>query len=144
MIQGTGLVAAHLYNLFTGLHPNFGIKRNLISTPNWVKKMVGTQDVVERPYGTASMPGVAKEAAWGLDMSWKRFGPGRTLGGEGASVERQRPTPGVLAAMIMGVFVVVCLLLGYFFVLHGGPDGWFPGWESGALEDTTTISGASK
>ena len=36
--------------------------------------------MVERPYGTVSMPGVAAEAAWGLDMSWRRFGPGAYVG----------------------------------------------------------------
>ncbi|TVY91781.1 Derlin, partial [Lachnellula willkommii] len=77
MIQATGVAAAHLYDFLMGLYPNFGIKRNLISSPGLVKRVFGTQTQVERPYGSAYMPGVAGEAAWGLDLSWKRFGPGR-------------------------------------------------------------------
>ena len=137
MTQGTGLVAAHVYDLLTGLYPNFGIKRNLITTPGFLKKMFGTQSVVERPYGTVST-GVVGEAAWGLDMSWRKFGPGRTLGGEGSVTERQRPTGMVLAVMVMGGFLVVCGLLWYFFVLHGAPDGWLSGVDVGRL-----ASGAS-
>lgn len=76
-VQATGVVAAHFYDLQTGLYPNSGIKRNLVSTPKWLKKMIGTQSVVERPYGTVFVPGPA-QSAWGLDMSWKRFGPGHT------------------------------------------------------------------
>jgi Derlin-2/3 len=79
---------------------------------------------VDRPYGTALNAG-AGEAAGGLDLSWRRFGPGRTLGGEGASVERQRPKGWVLAVMVMGGFVAVCCFLGYLYVLHWAPDGWF-------------------
>jgi Derlin-2/3 len=95
--------------------------------------MFGTQDVVERPYGTVFMPGVAGEAVWGLDLSWRRFGPGRTLGGEGSSTERQRPRGCVLAAMVMAGLTVVCCLLGFLFVLHGPPDGWLLGVDVGGL-----------
>ncbi|TVY71328.1 Derlin-1.2 [Lachnellula suecica] len=125
MIEATGLVAAHLYDLLTGLYPASGIKRNFITTPGWVNKMFGTQHVVERPYGTVWMPRVAGETAWGLDMSWKRFGPGRTLGGEGASVERQRPKGLILAAMVMGGFLVLCCIVGLLFLRYGDPSGWF-------------------
>ncbi|KUJ18898.1 uncharacterized protein LY89DRAFT_706486 [Mollisia scopiformis] len=121
MIQATGLAAAYLYDLLTGLYPNFGIKRNLITTPGWVKKMFGTQNVVERPYGTASTP-AAGETAWGLDLSWKRFGPGRTLGGEGSSEVRQRPRGCILAVLVTGAFLVICGLLGWFF-FHGAQSG---------------------
>lgn len=124
VIEATGLVAAHLYDYLTGLYPNFGIQRNLITTPGWIKKMFGNQSVVERPYGSVTNTAANNKAAWGLDLSWKRFGPGRTLGGEGVSVERQRPGGMALAAMIMGGFFVICLILGYFFMLHGGLNGW--------------------
>jgi Derlin-2/3 len=113
--------------------------------------MFGSQNVVERPYGTVSMPGVAGKAAWGLDMSWRRFGPGRTLGGEGSSTERQRPRGCVLTAIIMGGFVVVCGILGFLFVLYGAPDGWLSGVDTGRLAsgtprfgDNTATSGADK
>ncbi|TVY49022.1 Derlin [Lachnellula occidentalis] len=134
MIQATGLAAAHLYDFLTGAYPNFGIKRNLISSPALVKRLFGTQTQVERPYGTAHMPG-AGEPAWGLDLSWKRFGPGRTLGGEGsaAGAERQRPTGLALAAMVMGGFLVVCGFLALLFVQHGDPRSWFSGVRAGEV-----------
>ncbi|TVY39569.1 Derlin [Lachnellula subtilissima] len=135
MIQATGVGAAHLYDFLSGLYPNFGIKRNLISSPGLVKRVFGTQTMVERPYGTANMPGVAKEAAWGLDLSWKRFGPGRTLGGDGSAsgVERQRPTALALAAMVMVGFLVVCGFLAVLFVQHGDPRAWFSGVNTGGV-----------
>jgi len=123
MIQATGLAAAHFYNLMTGLYPNFGIQRNLITTPGFMTKIFGTQDVVQRPYGTA-MPGVTGQAAWGLDLSWKRFGPGRTLGGEDSSTTRQRPKGWVLASMVMVGFLAFCCFLGFLFVMYGAPQGW--------------------
>lgn len=150
LIQATGLVAAHIYDLLTGLYPNFGIKRNLITTPLWVKRMFGTQNVVERPYGTAAMPGVTGKAAWGLDMSWQRFGPGRTLGGEGSSAERQRPRGCILTMIMMSGFLVVCGFFGFMF-LQGVPDGWFSGVDVGRSSsgisrfgDKTAASGAAK
>jgi Derlin-2/3 len=94
MVQATGLAAAHLYDLLTGLYPQFGVRGNLITTPGFVKKMLGTQGVVDRPYGSNSVPG-GGEAAWGVDLSWTRFGPGRTLGGEGSSTERARVRRGL-------------------------------------------------
>lgn len=131
MIQATGLVSAHLYDLLTGLYPRTGIKRNFIETPAFVKKMFGTQAVVDRPYGTV-ITGVLGESAWGLDMSWKRFGPGRTLGGEAGSVERQRPQGLVLAAIVMGGFVAVCLFLfgSWWLFYPSGPHGPFVGKAS--------------
>jgi Derlin-2/3 len=120
MIEATGLVAAYVYDLMTGLYPDSGIKRNLITTPRWMNKMLGTQRVVERPYGSIVVPG-GGESAWGLDLSWKRFGPGHTLGGEGSRTGRQRPKGLALAAMVMGAFIFLCLLLGYLFLQ---PDTW--------------------
>jgi len=78
--------------------------------------MFGTQGVTQRTYGTGFAPpngaGAAGKAAWGLDLSWRRFGEGRRLGGEGESSEvRQRPKGLALAAMVMvGLFSSVdCL-----------------------------------
>ena len=79
--------------------------------------------MVPRPHGTVYLPG--SKAAWGLDLSWQRFGPGRRLGGEGPSAERRRPRGCVLAAMVMGGFIVVCGFLVFFVLQHGGPDHWF-------------------
>jgi len=98
-----------------------------------VKKIFGTQDVVDRPYGTV-LTGAQGEQAWGLDLSWKRFGPGRTLGGEGSGAEtrRQRPTGLTLAVMVTVGFIVVCACLGFWFVLNGAPSpqDWFSGSKS--------------
>jgi Derlin-2/3 len=137
MVQATGLAAAHVYDLLTGLYPNFGIKQNWITTPALVKKMFGTQSVVERPYGTVVSGGVAAQTPWGLDLSWKKFGPGRTLGGEGASVERQRPRGFALAVMVMGGFLVLCLVVGLLFMQHGGFYSWFSGADGEKLVDET-------
>ncbi|KAL2071213.1 hypothetical protein VTL71DRAFT_12448 [Oculimacula yallundae] len=126
LIQGTGLLAAHLYDLLTGIYPSSGIQDNYIQTPKWMTKACGTQDVVHRPYGTVTM-GVQGKKAWGIDLSWKRFGPGRTLGGEGESeVNDGRRLKGLmLAAVVMGCFLVVCAVSGYLFV-YG-----LPGWAAG-------------
>lgn len=129
IVQATGLAAAHLYDLLGGLYPSSGIKRNLISTPDWVKRMFGTQSVIERPYGSVFMPtsrtGATGEAAWGLDLSWKRFGEGRRLGGEGeSSLPSQRPKGWVLAVIGLAAYIIICGLLGFFFFLNGVPDGW--------------------
>lgn len=94
--------------------------------------MFGTQGVTQRPYGTVFAPpngaGAAGEAAWGLDLSWKRFGEGRRLGGEGESSSgvRQRPRGLALAAMVMVGVVLICGLLGFLFYRHRAPDGGGP------------------
>ena len=61
------------------------------------------------------------------------MGQGRTLGGEGSNAERQRPRGCVLAAIILAGFVVVCGFLGLLFVLHGAPNGWLSGLDTGRL-----------
>ncbi|TVY20003.1 Derlin-1.2 [Lachnellula arida] len=145
MIQATGVAAAHLYDFLTGLYPNFGIKRNLISSPGLVKRGFGTQTQVERPYGSAYMPGVAGEAAWGLDLSWKRFGPGRTLGGDGSAsgAERQRPKGLALAAIVMAGFLVVCGFLALLFVQHRDPRAWFSGAHAGGVSQIEGVGGGA-
>lgn len=141
LIQGTGLAAAHLYDLLTGLYPSTGIERSLLPTPGWVMKVFGTQDVVNRPYGTA-VTGATGKAAWGLDLSWKRFGPGRTLGGEGAGAEPERPKGLVLAAIVMAIFLLVCGVSGYLFV-YGSP-GWAPVVDGGEVPGSTSPVGNGK
>jgi Derlin-2/3 len=137
MIQGTGLLAAYTYDLLTGLYPKSGIKRNWISTPAWMKRIFGTQAVVERPYGTVFAP-----ASWGVDMSWKKFGPGRALDGRTVEVEgdsateaSHRPTGLALAALVVGSFLVFSTLIGMFLV-YGVPDGWFSGVDVGKMLDS--------
>jgi Derlin-2/3 len=106
--------------------------------------MFGTQGVTERPYGTVFAPanaaGATGQAAWGLDLSWRRFGEGRRLGGEGeSSVVRQRPKGLILAAIVMVGFVVICGLLGFLFLLHGAPDGWFMAGGAGRSVSATSL-----
>lgn len=69
------------------------------------------------------------EAAWGLDLSWKRFGPGRTLGGEGVAPERVGVSAWSLAALVVGGLVVVCVVLGFLFVQRGSEfsSAWLSG-----------------
>jgi Derlin-2/3 len=107
-------------------------------------RIVGKQSVVERPYGTVFVPSTTGETAqtvWRLDLPWQRFGPGRRLGGEGASAEPQRPTGCVLAAMVIGGFLVVCAVLSLLFVRHGSPNGWVSGLDSGWLASSLSHSG---
>ncbi|RDW59539.1 hypothetical protein BP6252_12626 [Coleophoma cylindrospora] len=142
MVQATGLIAAHLYDLLTGLYPSLGIKSNLIPTPAWAKKIFGTQAMMQRPYGTVFMPtggaSTTGSAAWGLDLSWRRFGEGRRLGGEGeSSLPSQRPRGLVLAAMVMAAFMVICAFLGLWFFWDGVPDGWRSAIGAGRSPGTT-------
>ncbi|CZT41653.1 related to F-LANa protein [Rhynchosporium secalis] len=137
LIQATGLAAAHLYDLLSGIYPSSGIENSYIQTPKWMTKICGTQDVVVRPYGTASSMGVPTKKAWGIDLSWKRFGPGRTLGGEGEGEgeDETRLKGLMLAAIVMGCFLVVCAVLGYKFVY--GLPWWVSGVEGGQITGTT-------
>lgn len=104
--------------------------------------MFGTQSAVERPYGTVFMPpnggGATGKAAWGLDLSWRRFGEGRRLGGEGeSSLGSQRPRGLVLAAIGTAAFVAICGLLGFLFFWYGAPDGWLSTNGIGKSSSTT-------
>jgi Derlin-2/3 len=106
--------------------------------------MFGTQGVTQRPYGTVFAPpngaGAAGEAAWGLDLSWRRFGEGRRLGGDGeGGGVKQRPRGWVLTAMVMVGLVIICGLLGFLLYLHQAPDG---GW-SAAIDVARLLSGTS-
>lgn len=89
--QGTGLVAAHLYDFLTRLWPTFGGGRNLITTPSFVRRMFQTTEasVVDRAYGTAFVPaqrtsGSASGSSPGgvLPESWRNRGSGHRLGGD--------------------------------------------------------------
>ncbi|KAL2076149.1 hypothetical protein VTL71DRAFT_1092 [Oculimacula yallundae] len=88
-IQGTGLVAAHLYDFLTRLYPTFGGGRNLVPTPAFVKRMWQTTapEIGNRSYGTAFAPAqraAASGSATGgvLPESWRDRGSGHRLGGD--------------------------------------------------------------
>ena len=87
--QGTGVLAAHLYDFLTRLYPTFQGGRNYIQTPNVIKRLFGADQttVTNKPYGTSIRPGQAlpqqPTTGWGsgLSGSWGGRGQGRRLGG---------------------------------------------------------------
>jgi Derlin-2/3 len=87
--QGTGVVAAHLYDFLTRLYPTFQGGRNYIQTPNVIKRLFGADQTTttKKPFGTSIRPGQAlpqqPTAGWGsgLSGSWGGRGQGRRLGG---------------------------------------------------------------
>lgn len=92
MAQGTGLLAAHLYDFLTRLWPTFGGGRNYIFTPNFVKRWFGGDrpNINVRGYGTAyrqaTAPPPSRGTSSGLGAfsggSWLGRGQGRRLGGD--------------------------------------------------------------
>jgi Derlin-2/3 len=90
-IQATGLVAAHLHDFLTRIWPTFGGGRNLVPTPEFIKRRYQTTQptVTSRPYGTAfAQPqradsGPASGSSAGvLPESWRNRGSGHRLGGD--------------------------------------------------------------
>ncbi|PQE16614.1 centromere microtubule-binding Cbf5 protein [Rutstroemia sp. NJR-2017a BBW] len=90
-IQATGLIAAHLHDFLTRLWPTFGGGRNLVPTPEFIKRRFqSTQPTVtSRGYGTAFAPpqrndsGSASGSSGGvLPESWRSRGSGHRLGGD--------------------------------------------------------------
>lgn len=87
--QGTGVLAAHLYDFLTRLYPTFQGGRNYIQTPNMIKRLFGADQttITNKPYGTSIRPGQAlpqqPTTGWGsgLSGSWGGRGQGRRLGG---------------------------------------------------------------
>ncbi|KAM3072007.1 hypothetical protein ACMFMG_008473 [Clarireedia jacksonii] len=90
-VQGTGLIAAHLHDFLTRIWPTFGGGRNLVPTPEFIKRRFQTTQptVASRPYGTAFAPsqrndsGSASGSSSGvLPESWRNRGSGHRLGGD--------------------------------------------------------------
>ena len=89
-IQATGLVAAHLHDFLTRIWPTFGGGKNLVPTPQFVKRMfeTTTATVDNKAYGTAFTPAQRATASTSgssggvLPESWKSRGSGHRLGGE--------------------------------------------------------------
>ncbi|KAE9372521.1 hypothetical protein N431DRAFT_243181 [Stipitochalara longipes BDJ] len=67
LILGTGVFAAHFYNLLIGQYAaHGGPSRNLLPTPAFLFKLFGRQAEVQRPYGTVLNANVASgSAGWG-------------------------------------------------------------------------------
>jgi len=91
MTQGTGLLAAHLYDFLTRIYPTFGGGRNFIRTPALVKRWFGAERpaIQVRGYGTSFRPatqppsrGASSGYAGGFSGMWGSRGQGRRLGGE--------------------------------------------------------------
>ncbi|KAI4107573.1 MAG: hypothetical protein L6R37_001533 [Teloschistes peruensis] len=90
MMQGTGVVAAHLYDFLTRLYPTFGGGRNYIQTPGFVRGWFGggNERTQRKGYGTAyaassqqpSRPASGFSTAF--SSPWSSRGQGRRLGGE--------------------------------------------------------------
>ena len=94
--QGSGLVAAHLYDFLTRLWPTFGGGQNFIQTPAFVKRWfeTGRARSTTRPYGTAftsrstgPQPVRGTTSGFssgfgGMSSSWGSRGAGRRLGGD--------------------------------------------------------------
>ncbi|KAI4208201.1 MAG: hypothetical protein LQ348_000264 [Seirophora lacunosa] len=53
--QGTGIIAAHLYDFLTRLYPTFGGGRNYLKTPAFIRRWFGGVDqrAQRKGYGTA-------------------------------------------------------------------------------------------
>ncbi|KAH7152344.1 centromere/microtubule-binding protein cbf5 [Dactylonectria estremocensis] len=86
LLQLEGLVAAHLYDFFARIWPEFGGGPNLLTTPAFVTRLVQTPRILERGFGTAiraedsasgSSSGVSKGP---LPDSWRTRGRGQRLG----------------------------------------------------------------
>ena len=91
MIQGTGLLASHLYDFLTRLYPTFGGGRNYISTPGFVKRWFGgdRQIVKVKGHGTAFRSATTQPSSRGISTgiggfsgTWGTRGQGRRLGGD--------------------------------------------------------------
>ena len=91
--EGTGLIAAHLYDFLTRIYPTFQGGRNWIQTPRVIREAFGSDRPSwnHRPYGTSYRPGEqrqttqqASSTGWtsALGSSWGSRGAGRRLGGD--------------------------------------------------------------
>lgn len=133
LIQGTGLVAAHAYNFLTGLYSTHGgPSRNLLPTPEFLRKLLGTQAEVVRPYGIVlnanapsnSASNGAGTSAWGV--GWGKWGKGQRLGGDAeGGVPIQRGRSHLVNVLVVIGCVVVALGLGVVFMMHRDPEGWW-------------------
>jgi Derlin-2/3 len=81
IIQATGLIAAHLHDFLTNLWPRFGGGRNLLPTPNFVKRMFKFRRITEKGTYTVYTPTPKPGSSLGGIEAWRHRGPGHTLGG---------------------------------------------------------------
>lgn len=90
MIQGSGILAAHLYDFLTRLYPQFQGGRNWVQTPTFIKRLFGADRTssTRKAYGTSFRPGQhmpqQQSSGWTSSFSsngWTGRGQGRRLGG---------------------------------------------------------------
>lgn len=87
--QGTGIIAAHLYDFLTRLYPTFQDGRNYLQTPAIINRLFGSEQttVTNKGFGTAIRPGQPAQqqastgSASGRSGGWGSRGQGRRLGG---------------------------------------------------------------
>ena len=92
MIQGTGLLAAHLHDFLTNIYPKYGGGRNLLETPGFLVRFFANPmpSIIRRGYGTSITSGQPQSRGTSsgfsagnvLPESWKARGSGHRLGGE--------------------------------------------------------------
>jgi hypothetical protein len=92
LVQGMGIVAAHLYDFLTRLYPTFQGGRNWIQTPVVIKRAFGAErtSFSHKRYGTSVRPGQTlpqqplSNRGWtsGFSGSWGGRGQGRRLGSD--------------------------------------------------------------
>ncbi|KAL8764239.1 MAG: hypothetical protein Q9184_000208 [Pyrenodesmia sp. 2 TL-2023] len=88
--QGTGIIAAHLYDFLTRLYPTFGGGRNYLKTPAFIRRWFGGVDqrTQRKGYGTAyppqpqAPPRPASGISTAFSSPWSSRGQGRRLGGD--------------------------------------------------------------
>ncbi|KAI4154314.1 MAG: hypothetical protein L6R39_001418 [Caloplaca ligustica] len=88
--QGTGIIAAHLYDFLTRLYPTFGGGRNYLQTPAFIRRWFGGKNLrtQHKGYGTAYAPQAqppsrpASGISTAFSSPWSSRGQGRRLGGD--------------------------------------------------------------
>jgi len=90
--QGTGIVAAHMFDFLTRLYPTFQGGRNYLKTPAAIQRYFGADKSTfkHKAYGTSYTPGRVvpqpQSRGWTSTLSggsgWGSRGSGRRLGGD--------------------------------------------------------------
>jgi hypothetical protein len=90
LLEGTGVLAAHLYFFITRLYPAFGGGRNFIFTPRFIQRFFykHTPNAGYRGYGTAyhapqpaeSSTPQSRTSGADTQNTWGNWGSGRRLG----------------------------------------------------------------
>ncbi|KAL8952449.1 MAG: hypothetical protein Q9222_001640 [Ikaeria aurantiellina] len=90
LYQGTGIIAAHLYDFLTRLYPTFGGGRNYLQTPAFIRRLFAGEDTrtQRKGYGTSyapqgqQAPRPSSGFSTAFSSPWSSRGQGRRLGGD--------------------------------------------------------------